>query len=142
MSDDSFEIEREAINSMFDTVWGNTTPIKRTNLAAPKVTDVKNYVALTYQTGQALQASVQENALHRYPGLVIVQVFQKEDTGTSELRQLVGKVAEIFRRKDVIVPGPACLRFETPYPLEVGANNGWYQVNVVCPFTRDIHHAL
>lgn len=134
-----FEDERRAIHTLFETAWGSTTKIKWEN-EAWDYKDAKPYVALTIVTdGVATQASLNDNAIHRYGGTVIVQVFQKERTGTSDALKLSGKVASIFGGGAFCKADSGLLRFRTPSLLTVGPNNGWYQINVRCPYFRDKH---
>lgn len=93
---EQFFDEVVVIATRFQTIWNNRTPIRFEN------TDWTNpdgsWVSLTVRTGLGDQIELRENALHRYPGVVIIQVFQKERTGTAECNKLAGQIADVFRR--------------------------------------------
>lgn len=136
----TFEDERKVIEKAFASAWGATTKVRFENQAWAEPKDDKTWVALSIVTTDGVQISLQERALHRYGGTVIVQVFQKERTGTSDANKLAGKAAEVFRGRTLCEDDSGLLRFRTPSKLTVGPNNGWYQINVRCPYFRDAHH--
>lgn len=139
-----FDHERRVIEQHFKTSWDDTptqdAKVKYENQAWTM--PVEPWVALTIVTTEGRQIDIRENALHRYGGTVIVQVFQKERTGTGEARRLAGRIAEIFRQQTLCDDTLECGRliFRTPSITTVGLISGWYQLNVVCPFFRDQNH--
>lgn len=145
LEEQQFDDERDVIEGHFKSAWGSLTAVKYEN--QPWDTpNAKNYVALTLVRGAAAdiglaqQVELRQKALHRYGGTVIVQVFQKERTGTGEANKLAGKVAAIFRNQELCKGDSGLLRFRTPSVVPIGANNGWWQLNVSCPYFRDNYH--
>ncbi len=135
-----FENERAAVTTLFKTAWGSTSNVKWPNWTFDEAGQVQPWVAFTLITGDGLQISLGDKALHRYGGLVIIQVFQKELTGTKEQRLLAGKVSRIFIRKELVLPGGGVITFRTPFAKDVGVINGWNQINVHCPYKRSAYH--
>lgn len=150
MSDvNTFQDERSIAAKTFQDNW--TVPLDpgpgsepRTKVKWPnkpwKEPKDESWVAWHLKTGESMVAGIAELMLARYGGLVIVQVFQKENTGTDEARQLADRVAEIYRFKELCIRDSGILRFRVPFVTEPPASNGWYQLNVNCPFIRDAYH--
>ena len=138
---DNFDHERRVIEKRFAAQWGSTTKIRWENQPWSEPKADQTWVALTIVTaGEGAQIDLRDKALHRYGGSVIIQVFQKENTGTGAANILVGRAAAIFRRAEICEDDSGLIRFRTPAKTVVGANNGWYQINVSCPYFRDVHH--
>lgn len=135
-----FEDERATLQGYFNTQWGTTSAVKWPNQKFDEGAQVAPWIAYTMLSGDGTQVSLGDRALHRHGGLIIIQVFQKELTGTKEQRLLAGKVARIWRRKEFTLPGGAVITFRTPFPKEVGRTNGWEQLNVYCPYIRSVFH--
>lgn len=140
MSGNEFADEQTAIEERFKTLWGATSPVKWENVNWSEPKAVTAWVALTIVTTEGNQIELRERALHRYGGIVIVQVFQKSNSGTKEARKLAGKVADIFRRASIQYGESGLLRFRTPAIAPQPPNNGWFQLNVNCPYIRDVYH--
>lgn len=140
ITEGQFETERAAVTTLFETAWGSKSAVKWPNYEFNEAAQVEPWVAFTLLTGEGLQISLGDRALHRYGGLVIIQVFQKELTGTKEQRLFAGKVSEIFIRKELVLPDEAVITFRTPFAKDVGLINGWNQINVNCPYIRSAFH--
>lgn len=145
MSDvDTFQDERKAAATWFETYWVDganpRTKVKWPNHRWQEPKE-ESWVAWNLVDGDAIVAGIAELMLARYSGLVIVQVFQKENTGTDEARQLADRVAEIYRFKEICVDDSGLLRFRVPFVTTPPAKDGWFQMNVNCPFIRDAYHA-
>lgn len=142
-----FDHERRLIENFFQAMMNDTETefikVKYENQAFTMPT-TETWAALTIVTAEGNKIDLRENALHRYGGIVIVQVFQKERTGTGAARELAGRVAEIFREQELCDDALECglIRFRTPAVLTIGLVNGWYQMNVNCPYIRDVNHQL
>lgn len=134
----SYKTEGDAIEQYFTTAWGATTKIKYDNVKweEPKADD--SWVSLSLTNDAADVISVNPTALYRFPGVVIVQLFRKEGKGTGPLDALADQVMTLFRHKVLALPASeGYIHFKVPYKRRVGLANGWFQVNVVAPFSRD-----
>lgn len=139
-----FDDERQVLEDRFNTLWptlGNTK-IKWENAPWDEPKEDPTWVAFSIQTGPGDQISLGDDARSRYTGTVIIQVFQKERTGTGAANILAGQAADIFRRLEICVDESGLLRFRIPSKVTVGLNNGWFQINVICPYIRDQNHGL
>ena len=139
-----FDDERKVLEKRFKTLWptlGNTR-IRWENAPWDEPKKDLTWVAFTLVTTDGNLIGIAENALSRYGGLVIIQVFQKERTGTGLANRLAGQVADIFRRLEICEDQSGLLRFRIPSKVTVGLNNGWFQINVNCPYDRDQYHGL
>lgn len=65
-------------------------------------------------------------------GFILVSVFVPSNTGTSKASLLADEIALIFDdyREGV-------LKFGVCRPQRIGDNKGWYQINILAPFTYD-----
>lgn len=144
VASNQFDDERKVIEKRFKALWATLgkTKIKYENVSWEEPKEDKTWVALTIITADATQVGLGDNALARYGGTVIIQVFQKERTGTGDAQRLAGQAADIFRRLEICEDESGLLRFRIPSKVPVGLNNGWFQINVNCPYFRDQRHGL
>ena len=138
MSDsDTFEAERVLIETTFESAWNQRTAIRWENVGWEEPKTDNNFVSVAIRSGPGdLISLAYPTGMHRYSGVVIVQVFQRADTGTALARELAGLVADIFRRKELSSTDAGKLVFRTPYVTTAQVDaGGWYQLNVACPFS-------
>lgn len=129
-----FEDERNAIESRMAANW-TTTATRYENVPFKETADP--YVALFIRDGEGTQVSLGTVALRRWPGLIIVQVFVKPDTGTKLAKTYAETIGAIFDRAEFSVPNGGSITCRIPSVAAVGLKHGWYQVNVTIPFIRD-----
>jgi len=133
----SYDQERQDIETYFTTSWGTTTKIRWDNVKWTEPVADPSWVALTVITDEAAQISLGDNPLYRFPGMVIVQVFVKEGTGTGVANQLADQVVEAFRLRTLGVTATGFVKFQTPWKRREGIKEGWFQMNVFAPYARD-----
>lgn len=145
---DPIEFEEEAmiLEKAFETAWGNSTPVRWRNTAWQEPTpnaddDPCPWVSLSFITGEGRQISLNTQALVRYTGVVIVQLFQKENTGDREVRRLGAQAAAAYRKKQILLPSGGHLDFGIPFATQVGQMHGWWQMNMNCPYQRNAFHS-
>ena len=126
--------ERKAIESRLAAAWA-TTPIRYENVpfAAPSTP----YVALFILDGEGNQVSLGTPALRRWTGIIIVQVFVPQDTGTQIAKSYADTIGAIFDRAQFSSGNSGTIRCRVPSVKSIGITNGWNQVNVSVPFIRD-----
>jgi len=133
--------ERTAFISRFQTAWGTTTPVRWEN--APWVQPVAvPWVAFFLRSGAGQQASINTRPLHRFAGVVMVQVFVPEETGEVRAHTLADQIAAVFRTSDghgaqFTAGTQGQITCRTPYAETVPARDGWFQMNVVVPYIRE-----
>jgi hypothetical protein len=97
-----------------------------------------SWVALKIVNGVARVAGIcASTPLNRYQGLIIVDVFVPEDTGTATARTLAESAASIFRNKQFSSGNSGTITTRVPSIAQVGIVNGWYQLSVSVGFHRD-----
>lgn len=136
----SFEHERVAIEGRFAANY-TATPIKYANkkFEPPKTTA---WVALTILTGIGRQASLgASNPLHRFTGVIQIDVFAPEDTGTATARGHADTIGDIYRRQQFSYSSSGTITCDTPYITDRGIENGWHRLVVSIPYRRDVHLA-
>lgn len=132
-----------AIENMFETAWGSTTPIRMDNVGfTPPNT---SWVSLEVWDGNSRKASMGTGIqLRRAIGTVMVDVFTPLNGGSKPARVLADQVSGVFR--DVVVSGitfyEADIRrigekYFTNSGTGVPATAQWYQVSVAVPFKYD-----
>lgn len=72
------------------------------------------------------------NPLHRSFGLISVNIHVPKNTGVAAGRNLADQVAAVFR--DTSFSSVTC---QSPVVRNVGEVEGWYVVNMTCPFFTD-----
>jgi len=136
----SFQDERRAIEDRFQTLWAAKTKIRWENIPWEEPKTDPEWVSLSITNGDGEQIELRENALHRFSGTIIVQVFTKEMTGTNRARELANDVATIFRRAEFSKGASGTIVTRTTSIRTIGINSGWFQMNAVTPFIRDAFH--
>lgn len=126
--------ERKAIESRLQAAW-TATPIRFENV--PFVETDQPYVALFILDGEGQQISAGTVALRRWPGLIIVQVFERPDSGTQGIRTWADSLAAIFDRQQFSSGNSGLIRCRIPSIVPIGIREGWFQLNVTVPFIRD-----
>jgi hypothetical protein len=127
--------ERQAIEARMASGF-TTIPCRYEN--APFREMVTAYCALFIRTGEGNQVTLGSTPqLHRWTGLIIVQIFVPEDTGTQAARGYADAIADVFRRQEFSAGASGLIRCRTPRIEPAGTRDGWYQLNVVTPYIRD-----
>jgi len=126
--------ERTAIENRLAAGW-STTPIRYENVPFKEPT--APYVALFILDGEGLQISLGTPALRRWPGLIKMQIFVQQDSGTQLAKAYADSLGALFDRAQFSSGNSGTIRCRVPSTTEVGITNGWYQLNVTIPFIRD-----
>lgn len=136
-----FDECRQACSGLFATGWRMPDTSLRTRIEWPNGETMapngdEKWVRFTLQSGDARRISVGNPGRFRRIGRVIVQVFVPLNTGDGEAIRLADRVADIYRDQTITTASGA-VRFAAPSLREIGVSDMWYQVNTICPFTRD-----
>ncbi len=132
----SYEGIANTIRSRFKTLIAEvqSLPIQYDNQDF-KIPDNRLWARCNIKFGESRQVSIGGGASgnrFRHVGLLMVQLFQPLDRGDKAALALADGIAGTFR--GVTVSG---VTFRTPSVQNVGRVNGWWQVNVDCPFCAD-----
>lgn len=127
--------EYSALSTFFKTAWGNKAPLmveNDSNQPQPNVAWVR--FALRGAVSTQVSVGTPGSNYIRYPGTILVQVFTPLATGDAPGRNLADEAAEIFE-------GAKIEGFDIGFPhlstAEKPNEDGWYQINVTIPFTRN-----
>jgi len=136
----SWADERRAIETLFGTAWGTTTPVQYDNVEFRQPTTA--WARFTILDGQGQQISLGSTAYHRWAGVVVVSIFVPAQTGTATARGYADTAAEALRRVVTSYGSSGTIEFGTPYMERVGGETetDWFQINVTCPFRRTRQH--
>jgi hypothetical protein len=126
----SYAAELTAIESEFATNWPHTEVAYQNVNFNPEALD--EWVRISALPASANQISMGSNPYFRYRGLVAVQIFTKPGMGSLRSSQLADYVTAVFRSKNI-----GGIQFGVPAATRIGTVNGWYQVNVNCPYYRE-----
>lgn len=126
--------ERKAIEARFSTNW-TTTPIRYENV--PFVETRTPYVALFIRNGDRNQITLGSNPTIRSVSLIIVQIFVPADHGNVLAKTYADTIAAIFDRAQFTTDDSNLISCQTASAESVGQAEGWFQVNVTVPYTRD-----
>lgn len=125
----SFEALTHSIESRFNTNW-SSTPVAYENVpfTPPNTAWVRLTVIAGFGNTKGIMGTgvtVEDN------GLISIQVFVPEGTGTNESKTLVDAAISIYEhtRFDGILA-------YTASPVSVGVSDGWHQTNITIPFRR------
>jgi hypothetical protein len=130
-----FADERQAIEARLAANF-SAIPIRYEN--APFQEMATAYCAVFVRRGAGNQITLgPAPQLNRWAGLIIVQVFVPEDTGTQTIAGYCDSIADVFRRQEFSVGASGLIRCRVPNVTTVGTRDGWFQMNVEVPYIRD-----
>lgn len=135
-----FSDERQAIEERFNTNWGTTSPVKWENVEFVQPQNTA-WVALRIMSGEGKQVTLQgpTDGMNRWQGSIVIEVNAPGASGTEAAKTLADTAAGIFRRQNFSQGSSGLIRCRIPWIDQVGVNEaGWYQLNVICPYTRTI----
>lgn len=94
--------------------------------------DVDEWIRISIQNSNSNQASLGDDAIFRYVGILFIQIFTKSDIGSGRALEIADSLTTLFRAKrinDIV--------FKVPSIQKVGLYQGWYQINVSTKFLRE-----
>lgn len=128
--------EQAAIMGRINTSW-TSTPVAWPNTAY-EPTQGESYLQPVVNRQEAFNSDMGPTKNVRYPGLLTGNIRTPLNKGDGPALTLAETFAALFR--NVAVDG---LHFRAPTIRPVGpdpSNDGWYLVQVDCPFWRDTIH--
>jgi hypothetical protein len=132
----TFELERQAIEERFNTNH-TSTPIQYENVKFEQP-DEASWVALTLLPGNANQVSVGTTRhVKRFSGIIQVDIFTVEDTGTKIARDLADSISAIFDSVQFSLGSSGLITTRVPEYTTLGVENGWYHAVVSVAYHRD-----
>ena len=124
----SFDAPRKSAEVILRN-WG-AIPIAYDNVKFDS-TEQEEWCRITIAPGDSFNASLGSNC-ERHIGLVVVQVFSKQWTGSSTTRERADEIATLFRG---VVDGEVTYR--TAMLTRVGHSQDFYQMNITVPYQQD-----
>lgn len=131
-----FAAERIAIEAKFAT-WV-TTPVKWPNLPFQQPSSA--WIAIYIVNGSSSEISIAPPVLRRHIGIIVVQIFDKENNSETTIRALADQVESLFLNQpqnEIRISSTETIRFGAPSLGAAQVVNGWQQRNVTIPFERD-----
>lgn len=127
--------EYAALSDFFTTAWGNASRLTVENDSyQPQPTESWVRFALRGAVSTLASVGTPGGNSVRYPGTILIQVFTPLATGDAAGRSLADRAAQIFE-------GAKIEGFDIGLPYistaEEPNEEGWYQINVTVPFTRN-----
>lgn len=140
----SFEAERARIETHFRDKWALTAfaalPVLWENVGVKQPTTDFILHRIISDDGKQMEMVGNGPALHRYVGIVQVDIFTLPGSGSSTARKISDAVADIYRRQQLIDTAGGVSTFRTPSARSMGNTQERYRFVVTCPFYRDIRH--
>lgn len=128
------------IERRLEAGW-TTTPIHYYTSNMPFIERDVPYIALNIEEGAARQVSFGNGVqMHRYDGIIIIQIFVKERTGARLATQYASTLSDLFRSAQFEYLLSGMITCRTPEPRIVGVQAGWFQLNVEVEYKRDKIH--
>lgn len=131
-----FADERQAIETVFAQAWGVTCPVEYQNVTFNPPADGSAWVRLTIRSGSAWPASLGDPTRwhERRAGVLILQLFVPEGSGTVAARTLADRFANLFRLRTLPLANDGSVRFACPRYDAGGAD---YDPSVSVDFVLD-----
>ena len=110
--------------------------------------NVRPYVAYHRRENDGQLVTLNEdqpNSWRRYSGVVVLSIFIPENTSDALTATYTDAINAIFKGVEFCYTDPdtdefsGIIRTRTPYGVEVGPAEGWWQYNVVISYIRDDH---
>lgn len=131
----AFADERRAIETRFSSNYTDTV-IKWENLPFDQQTTA--HVALKVLPAGASRPSIgTTKPYHRYTGIIQVDIFVPENTGTDDARGYADTIEAIFRDAQFSAGDSGTITCGTPFYTTLGPKNGWHMSAVTIPYHRD-----
>lgn len=128
----SYLAQDNEIQTKFRTSWGTTTPISWPNVDfTPPDGSWCRFSVNDGESGQIGLGSLP--ATIRYSGTIYIQIFTKQNIGTSAALTLADQAKLIFNNWC----GTTVACYAARVKKVGNTTDGWYQVNVSIPFRRD-----
>ena len=126
--------EAATIRAWFEDEWESGVPIKLLENAAKFAKpDNAPWARLSIHSNDAHVASVGgPNVRFRHLGDIVLEVFAPEGIGDGRARELADLGCSIIRGRS-----ENGVQVWAPKAIPAGTKDGWYQINVVAPFSRD-----
>lgn len=132
-----FADERTAIATRLASNWSTTTIQYE---GQPFVQPTTPWISLSILSGAGRQASLgSSQPLHRFVGVIQIDVFVPENTGTNTARQYADTLSTIFRRAQFSYGSSGVITCETPSVQPGPPEAGWNRLIVSTPYRRDVH---
>jgi hypothetical protein len=123
--------ELRNLQSRFAGIWVET-PVQWNNVLI-ETKGLTEWVRFVNDSESSVQKSIGSDPdVYRHFGKIIIEIHVKPNSGASRALQLADLVADIWRSalfKDISM--------EVPELVIEGTREGWYRINVVCPYYRD-----
>ena len=135
----SFQDTRRAIESRFSANWTATAAnrIKWENTPFEQPAS-GTWVALTIMPGDAAIAGIAATPLNRYAGMIQVDIYAPENSGTDASWALVDSVSTIFRHQQFSAGSSGTITARVPSVHNMGTIDGCHRLVVPIPLQRDI----
>ena len=132
-----YEAEKIAIEERFDSTFGQAgggdpAILKCYDNIDFEPTDDTAWARLSIRPADGNQVGMGSTNVHRYSGVIFIQIFVPKSGGLGVAMQLADEAADIWRGAQF--SGITC---RTPRVVNVGPDRDWYQVNVLTNFFRD-----
>lgn len=102
------------LDTVFDNEVASTSP---------------TWARFSIRNADSQQADISTAPRTRTVGVIIIQLFTRVGELDGEVMQLADKAKNVFRLRTV-----DGITYREPTITTVGAREGWWQVNVTCPF--------
>lgn len=95
------------------------------------------HIKVNFVNGDEEDIEIGRPTLRRYINVLMIQIFQPQNTGTRQALAIADIVEATFRDL-VLTAGAGKIRFYTPKVRDLGdEEEGYYQINVECPYKLD-----
>ena len=130
----SFNDERAAIEGRFASGYSNT-PIQFEDI--PFAQPSTAWVALTILSGAGINTSIGgTRQVQRFAGIIQIDVYIPEDTGTKPARDIADLVDPIFNNAQFSFGSSGTITTFVPSYQTLGVENGWYHAVVSVAYQR------
>lgn len=90
------------------------------------------WVRLTLVPGDTMTVAIGDGPKARHSGLIMLQVFTPERTGSTQAMQLADSLAQHIQYWQ-----QGGLETQAASLARVGSQNGWFQINISAPYRAD-----
>ena len=138
----SFEAERATIETHFRDRWALSPfaalPIIFDNVNTKQPTGDFIVHRIADSDGRQMEIVGQGLTLHRYTGIVQIDVLVRIGSGTAEARKIADAAADAYRRRQLVSNTAGIITFRAPSLRSLGTVSERFRLVVTCPYHRDV----
>ncbi len=129
---DAMTFVRQRIHQEVEDAYPEGLALQYDNAPDVDQRNRKKWARVSLRNGVSFKVSTGTPNRFRHPGIILWNVFTKLNSGDNEAYKIADFISAVFQNTRV-----NDVHYKTVSVSFAGVDNGWYQVNVECPYYFD-----